>query len=80
MNNCPEGSVSDLCRQQALSNMAQNAEDKPTAPWLYKAVTRWRPADDPFFDEGNKVCRVTTKQTVADVEEDEGTDVPTRFV
>ena len=48
-------------------------------PWLYKPVTRWRHADDPFFTEGNKVCRLVSKHVASDPDAEEETDASSRY-
>ncbi len=38
--------------------------------WDYKPTPKWRTPDDPFFTEGNRVCQVTSKQIMTDMDEE----------
>ena len=49
-------------------------------PWLYKPVSRWRHADDPFFAEGNKVCHLVSKHVASDPDAEEETDTSSRYI
>ena len=61
------------------TNTSTTGTSKSEPPWLYKAVTRWRYADDPFFTEGNKACRLVSKHVASDPDTEEETEASSRY-
>ena len=61
------------------TNTSTTGTSPSEPPWLYKPVTRWCPADNPFFTEGNKVCRLVSKHVASDPDTEEETEASSRY-